>query len=294
MAAINLFAGGVMKTIGVVGAGVMGKGVAQCLVENGYLVDIYDTDSNVLGRVLDDINRNIKTQNLFSKTEKINPGDICDRIMIGSDLSCVSRHPFIIESITEDIDIKKSLYLKLGDICTEKSIIMSNTSCISITMLGSFTPMPERVIGVHFMNPVPMIQAVEVIRGLHTSEDTINKVRILIESLHKELFLVKDLPGFVSNRISHLMMNEAATIVLHDSLASAETVDNIFKKCYGHKMGPLETADLIGLDVVVKSLKVLYDYFQDQKYKCCPLLEDMVKKNLLGRKSGQGFYKYGL
>jgi 3-hydroxybutyryl-CoA dehydrogenase len=168
---------------------------------------------------------------------------------------------------------------------------MVNTSCISITKIGAITKRPDRVVGTHFMNPVPMMKAVEVIKGFYTSEKTIQRTKDLLTSLNKEGIVVNDFPGFVSNRISHLMMNEAAFIV-QDQVADIKTVDEIFKKCYSHKMGPLETADLIGIDTVVESLQVLYDSYQDPKFRCCPLLKKMVDAGLLGRKSGRGFYEY--
>jgi 3-hydroxybutyryl-CoA dehydrogenase len=166
-----------------------------------------------------------------------------------------------------------------------------NTSCISITQVGSVTTRPANVVGVHFMNPVHLMPTVEVIRGYHTSERTLETLLALLAALKKEGVVVEDLPGFVSNRISHLFMNEAA-FVLQDSVTTAANIDQIFKKCFGHKMGPLETADLIGLDTVARSLDVLYESFQDPKYRCCPLLRKLVHAGHLGRKTGKGFHVY--
>jgi 3-hydroxybutyryl-CoA dehydrogenase len=167
----------------------------------------------------------------------------------------------------------------------------ANTSCISITQIGSATRRSAQVIGIHLMNPVHLKPTVEVIRGFHTSEGTLNTLLQLFTVLHKEAVVVDDLPGFVSNRISHLFMNEAA-FVLQDNVATAEQIDMIFKQCFGHKMGPLETADLIGLDTVARSLDVLYESFQDPKYRCCPLLRKLVHAGHLGRKTGKGFHAY--
>ncbi len=167
----------------------------------------------------------------------------------------------------------------------------ANTSCISITQIASATRRPANVVGIHLMNPVHLKPTVEVIRGFHTSDRTVDTLLQLFSRLNKEAIIVQDLPGFVSNRISHLFMNEAA-FVLQDNVATAEKIDLIFKKCFGHKMGPLETADLIGLDTVMRSLDVLYESFQDPKYRCCPLLRKLVHAGHLGRKTGKGFHVY--
>jgi len=167
----------------------------------------------------------------------------------------------------------------------------ANTSCISITQIASATRRPANVVGIHLMNPVHLKPTVEVIRGFHTSDRAVDTLLQLFSLLNKEAIIVEDLPGFVSNRISHLFMNEAA-FVLQDNVATAEKIDLIFKKCFGHKMGPLETADLIGLDTVMRSLDVLYESFQDPKYRCCPLLRKLVYAGHLGRKSGKGFHVY--
>ena len=163
--------------------------------------------------------------------------------------------------------------------------------CISITEIASFSDRMEQVIGVHFMNPVPLIPTVEAIRGKKTTDETIEKTNDLIRKIGKRSIVINDSVGFVSNRISHLMMNEAAYLV-YEEVATPEQIDDIFRSCYGHKMGPLETADLIGLDTVTNSLQILYDKYKDKKFRCCPLLKDMVRVNELGRKSGKGFYRY--
>lgn len=217
--------------------------------------------------------------------------DVTERLQPLETMECLSSVDIIIENITEDIQEKKALYQYMSQFISERCVVLANTSCISITELASYLPYPGNVIGVHFMNPVPLINTVELIKGFHTTQDTVDLTLAFLSSIGKKAVLVNDLPGFVSNRISHLMMNEAAYIV-QDQVASIESVDIIFRECYGHKMGPLELADLIGLDTVACSLKVLYDSYQDPKFRCCPLLIKMVNAGLLGRKSGQGFYTY--
>lgn len=281
-----------MQKIGVIGSGTMGKGVAQCLAQCGYQVILVDQTMDVLTKSLQDIERSIRMQRLFQATpEQGEPGEICSHIHITTELEVVGDAAYIIENITEDIVQKEALYRRMDVICKQDCIFMVNTSCISITQIAGFTKRPEKVVGTHFMNPVPMIQFVEMVRGHLTAEATIDRVKKFLAAIDKEPILVNDAPGFVSNRISHLMMNEAAFIV-QDQVARPKDVDKIFRSCYGHKMGPLETADLIGLDTVVQSLRVLYEAYQDPKFRCCPLLTKMVHAGHLGRKSGKGFYEY--
>ena len=214
-----------------------------------------------------------------------------ERMQLTTDLRQLAECDFVVENVTEDWAIKKALYQQLDSIVPAGVRFGVNTSCISITQVGSVTKRAADVIGVHFMNPVHLMATVEVIRGFHTSDETIHALQALLGALQKEAIVVEDLPGFVSNRISHLFMNEAA-FVLQDRVATAENVDRIFKKCFGHRMGPLETADLIGLDTVMRSLDVLYESFHDPKYRCCPLLRTLVHAGHLGRKTGRGFHVY--
>lgn len=281
-----------MRSIGVVGAGVMGRGVAQSLAQSGFSVVLLDVAQDIIMDAKEEIYNNVRFQALFKKEENPEtPDTVVSRITFSMDYTLLGDVDYVIENATEKWEVKKEIYTKIDEICKEECIFAVNTSCLSITRIAALTKRPGKVIGTHFMNPVPMIPTVETIRGHHTSEETIEKTRSLLADMGKECILVNDFPGFVSNRISHLLMNEAAFIV-QDQVASPQDVDDIFKRCYGHKMGPLETADLIGLDTVVYSLEVLYKDFQDSKFRCCPLLRKMVDAGLLGRKSGQGFYTY--
>ena len=279
-----------MMKIGVIGAGVMGRGVAQCFAQKEFDVVVVDINDEIIQEAKEYIFNSVRFQAFFTKTGD-NPQSVLERIRFTTDYSMLGSSEFLVENVPEKLDIKKEVYQKIDFICQESSVFAVNTSCVSITKIASLTKRPERVIGTHFMNPVPLTTTVEVIRGHHTSDETIQFTKDLMGSIGKECIIVNDFPGFVSNRISHLFMNEAAFVV-QDNVACASDVDDIFKKCYGHKMGPLETADLIGLDTVVDSLKVLYDYYEDSKFRCCPLLKKMVDAGLLGKKTGEGFYKY--
>ena len=280
------------KKVGIIGAGVMGTGVAQCFAQKGYSVILIDLSAETLGKAKENIFRNIRFQTLLNKDIKPeDPDVVIAQIRFTTDYELLRDVDFVIENVPEVWEIKKGVYHKIDSICPEHCIFLVNTSCIPITKISSLTKRPTKVVGVHFMNPVPLKKTVETIKGYHTSEETTKIVEELLGDIGKECIIVNDLPGFVSNRLSHLLMNEAAFVV-QDEVATAEDVDNIFKKCFEHKMGPLETADLIGLDTVVNSLDILYQSYQDSKFRCCPLLRKMVDAGLLGRKSGQGFYKY--
>lgn len=278
--------------IGVIGAGIIGQGVTQSFAENGFKVILVDINDNNLSEAISSIEKNIKLKSFLNKQNlSIDSTEVIKNITLTKNYLALRDVDFIIENVTEDWVIKKMVYESLNDILKESCITLVNTSCISITKIGAITKDCSKVIGVHFMNPVPLKTTVEVIKGYHTSEETVQKVKALLFDIGKECIVVNDYPGFVSNRISHLFMNEAAFVV-QDQVASPKEVDDIFKKCYSHKMGPLETADLIGLDTVVNSLNVLYESYQDPKFRCCPLLKKMVEAGFTGRKSGKGFYKY--
>jgi 3-hydroxybutyryl-CoA dehydrogenase len=280
------------KNIGIIGAGTMGIGLAVDLVLHELGVVLIDRSIEVLEVSRDEILRSIKFAPLLKKSApRLSSDYVLKKILFATDLSAVGECDFIVENVTEDVGIKEGIYRKLDEVCPPDVCFGVNTSCISITHIANVTKRPERIIGIHFMNPVYLKPSVEAIRGYHTSDQTVQVTRDFLKQMGKEAIVVNDYPGFVSNRISHLFMNEAAFVV-QDQVATSRDVDEIFKKCYGHPMGPLETADLIGLDTVVNSLNVLYQSYQDTKFRCCPLLHKMVDAGLLGRKSGQGFYNY--
>jgi len=281
-----------IQTVGVVGGGVMGVGVAHNLVQTGHNVILIDISDAILEHAKEEITRNMRLQRMLAKKREQESIDtLIQRITFTQDYGLFTDVDFVIENATEKWDIKKKIYEQIDAICPRDVIFAVNTSAISITRVGSATTRPQRVIGTHFMNPVPMKNTVEVIRGYHTSEETIATTRALLASMGKEGIVVNDMPGFVSNRVLMLTVNEAIYLV-QDQVATAEEVDRVFKSCFGHPMGPLETADLIGLDTILYSVDVLYESYNDSKYRPCPLLKKMVDAGLYGRKSGQGFYTY--
>ncbi len=279
--------------VGVVGAGVMGAGVAQNLAETGHQVVLIDIDEMQLQKARSSIGTSIRMQGLFKKKSNAEkPADVLNRIIFTTDYNKLDAVEFMIENVVEKWPVKEEVYQRLDKICPQDCVFAANTSAISITRIGSATQRPDRVLGMHFMNPVPLKSMVEVIRGFHTSTDTLEKAKMLLSEMQKEGIVVNDMPGFVSNRVLMLTINEAIFVV-QDEVAPAEDVDRIFKGCFGHKMGPLETGDLIGLDTILFSLDVLYESYNDDKYRPCPLLKKMVYAGLHGRKSGRGFYDYG-
>jgi 3-hydroxybutyryl-CoA dehydrogenase len=281
-----------MKTIGIIGAGVMGRSLMQDLLQKGFGVVILDIEKKILDDAREEVYNRIRFHSMVNKSAvSYDPDELLSHACFTMDYQKMQSLEIIVENVTESVEIKAAVYRTLENICMDSCIFAANTSCISITQIAAFTKRPSKVIGIHFMNPVPLIDAVEVIKGYHTANESIELIDDLLSDMGKKSIIVNDYPGFVSNRISHLFMNEAAFVV-QDNVASPTDVDDIFKKCYGHKLGPLETADLIGLDTVVKSLDILYESYQDSKYRCCPLLRKMVSAGLFGRKSGQGFYKY--
>jgi 3-hydroxybutyryl-CoA dehydrogenase len=278
--------------VGVIGAGVMGQGVAQSLAQSGHQVVLIDVAQEVLDQAKEKIIQSHRLQNLFSKTNKRNDiNETLELITFSNDYHLLKKVDYVVENVTEKWEIKKKLYVILESVCPIYCIFAANTSAISITKIGSVTKRPQNVIGTHFMNPVPMKKMVEVIRGYHTSEKTIDITKKFLKQMGKDYIVVEDSPGFVSNRVLMLTINEAINVV-QDRVAGAEDVDKIFKTCFEHKMGPLETADLIGLDTILYSLEVLYESFNDPKFRPCPLLKKMVAAGLFGRKNGEGFYVY--
>ena len=280
------------QTVGVIGAGVMGSGVAQDLAQHGFDVVLIDRDEGALERARGAIRNAVRFQAFGQKDKaKADPAQVLARITFTTDYAPLAQAFFVIENVTEKWEAKADVYPRLEAVCPPETVYAVDTSCFSITRVGALTARPDRVLGIHFMNPVPMKPTVEMIRGWHTSEQTIAIANDLLARMDKEGILVEDMPGFVSNRVLMLTVNEAVYL-LQDQVASAQQVDEIFRKCFGHKMGPLETADLIGLDTILHSVEVLHESFADSKYRPCPLLRKMVDAGLLGRKSGQGFYKY--
>ncbi|MBD2345778.1 3-hydroxyacyl-CoA dehydrogenase family protein [Anabaena subtropica] len=281
-----------IQTVGVVGAGVMGIGVAQNLAQTGHQVILVDISENILDKAKHEIRNNIRFQSFYHKSDNTEtPDSVLKRIEFSTDYKNLENTDFVIENVTEKWDIKREVYHLLDSICPADCVFAANTSAIPITRIASATKRAEKIVGIHFMNPVPMKPMVEMIRGYHTSEQTIETAKKILAQMGKECILVNDSPGFVSNRVLMLTINEAV-FLLQDQVATAEDVDKIFKGCFGHKMGPLETADLIGLDTILFSIEVLYENFNDSKYRPCSLLKKMVDAGLHGRKSGKGFYVY--
>jgi len=281
-----------IKAVGVIGAGVMGRGLSQDLAQKGFQVILVDVSKDILERARQAIKDGIRFQTLFSsETTGDSFEDIFNRVLFTIDLKELSNIDFAIENVTERWDVKEKLFRLLDKICPKHSVFASNTSAIPITQLASVTERASKVIGMHFMNPVPMKSLVEIIPGTHTSDETVECAKELLTQMGKEGIVVKDSPGFVSNRVLMLTINEAIYL-LHENVASVEDIDKIFKQCFGHKMGPLETADLIGLDTILNSIEVLGENINDEKYRPCLLLINMVQSGLLGQKSGKGFYDY--
>ena len=282
----------IFNHVGVIGAGVMGVGVAQNLAQTNHRVTLVDLSEQVLQQAKAEIYKNVRFGRLFNQpTSNEDPKQVLERITLTTDYNLLNSCDFVVENVVEKWPVKQQVYAQLEAICPPECIFAANTSAISITKIGSATQRPDKVVGMHFMNPVPLKSMVEVIRGHHTSEETLEKSKEFLAGLGKEGIVVNDMPGFVSNRVLMLTINEAIYLV-QDQVASAEQVDQIFKGCFDHKMGPLETADLIGLDTILYSIDVLYESYNDSKYRPCPLLKKMVDAGLHGRKSGQGFYSY--
>jgi 3-hydroxybutyryl-CoA dehydrogenase len=283
----------VRRRVGVVGAGVMGTGVAQSLAEAGHRVVLVDVSPEALESVPSEIRNGLSLSALLGGKGKTRPAeDVLALIETTTDYERLRDVDFVVENTTEKVEVKSGVYPRLDSLCPPHAVFAVNTSAIQIARLAALTKRPERVIGVHLMNPVPLKPTVEVIRSAQTSDETVETTLELLRSMGKEGIVVNDSPGFVSNRVLMLTVNEAIA-VLADGVAPAEDIDRIFKTCFGHKMGPLETADLIGLDTILNSLVVLRDSFGDAKYEPHPLLSKKVAAGEHGRKSGRGFYAYG-
>ncbi len=283
-----------MERIGVVGAGQIGIGLVADLVLHGLSVVAVDRAPAALDHARSAVIRCVRSAPLLAPALTRLDGDaVRKRVTFTTRLEDLATCDFIVENVTEEWEAKRDVYERLDRLVPPHVCFGANTSCIPITRLAGATSRPAQVVGVHFMNPVHLMRTVEVIRGTHTDDSTMSRIHVLLDALEKRAIVVRDSPGFVSNRVSHLFMNEAA-FVLQDGVASAVCIDAMFRQCFGHKMGPLETADLIGLDTVVRSLDVLYDSFHDPKYRCCPLLRQLVDAGHLGRKTGRGFHTYSV
>jgi len=280
-----------IRTVAVLGAGTMGNGIAHVFARGGYNVILRDVEARFLDDAIGTIAKNLDRE---VKKGKIPEGDksrVLGRIHTTIDISEIARADFAVEAVPERLDLKLSVLREADKLLRPDVILASNTSSISITTLAAATSRPDRFVGMHFMNPVPVMVLIEVIRALQTSDETFRTTMALCERLEKKPVAVNDAPGFVSNRVLMPMINEAAFAVM-EGVATAEAVDAIMKLGMNHPMGPLELADFIGLDVCVDILDVLYTGFADSKYRACPLLRKMVAAGWLGRKSGRGFYTY--
>ncbi|MFQ6128196.1 MAG: 3-hydroxybutyryl-CoA dehydrogenase [Thermoplasmata archaeon] len=280
-----------IERIGVLGAGTMGNGIAQVAAQSGYRVIMRDIEQRFIDSGMEKIKKNLSRRVEKGKLKEDEMEDILSRITPTLKMEDLSGSDVLIEAVIEDVHLKKNVFEESDALCGPDAIFATNTSSISITDLASATKRPGKFIGMHFMNPVPVMKLVEVIRGLQTSNDTVTTILDLARSMGKTPVEVNDYPGFVSNRLLMPMINEAA-FCLMEGVATKENIDTVMKLGMNHPMGPLELADLIGLDICLSIMEVLYNDFKDSKYRPCPLLRKMVRAGLLGRKTKRGFYEY--
>ncbi len=281
-----------IKNITVIGSGTMGNGIAHSFAQNGFDVTLCDVKKEFLLRAINTISNNLDRQvkkNILTETQKV---ETLTRIKTNTSFEEAAKtSDLVIEAVFENGELKKDIFKKLDNSCNESTILASNTSSISITEIAAVTNRPEKVIGIHFMNPVPMMKLVEIICGYSTSKETLTATKEIILKLEKVGVEVQDFPGFISNRILLPMINEAIYCV-YENVSTAEAIDTVMKLGMNHPMGPLQLADFIGLDVCLNIMNVLYEGFGDSKYRACPLLKKMVAAGFLGKKSGKGFYNY--
>jgi len=281
-----------VKKIGVVGAGTMGNGIAQVCAQAGYDVVMQDIDQSFVDKGLATIGKNLDR---LVKREKITEGDkdtFLGRVSGATDLGAFADVDMVIEAILEEVEIKRKVFADLDKVCKPDAILASNTSSISVTKIAAATSRPDHVIGMHFFNPVPVMQLIEVVLALQTGEAVCTTVQEVSQKLGKSPLVVKDSFGFVGNRVAIPMINEAINC-LYEGLSSAEDIDGVMRLGFNHPMGPLALADLIGLDIIFNVMETLYQGFEDPKYRPSPLLKQMVDAGYLGRKTGRGFFKYG-
>ena len=280
-----------ITTIGVVGSGTMGNGIAHVAARAGYRVLLCDVQQDALNRGIETISRNLDREIAKNKLSVSEKSEVIARITGTIEMDRFTECDFVIEAVIEDFEAKAKLFQSLDTIVRPGVIFASNTSSISITRMASKTQRPDKIIGMHFMNPVPVMSLVEIVRGLATSDATCRVTRSLAESFGKTPVEVADFPGFVSNRVLMPMINEAIFCVM-EGVGSPEAIDTVMKLGMNHPMGPLALADLIGLDICLNILEVLHEGLGDPKYRPCPLLRKMVDAGQLGRKSGRGFHQY--
>ncbi len=280
-----------IRKVGIAGSGTMGSGIAQLVAASGYRVVLIDLNDGLLKKAVSRIEKNLLRLVEKDKITKKIKQQIVSRIITSTNLEELGDCDLVIEAVSENINIKKQLFEKLDTILKKGCIIASNTSTLPIIQLAMITNRPENVVGIHFFNPAPVMKLVEIIKSLTTSDQTVQKAKEFTLSLGKDPVITKDRPGFIVNRILLPMLNEAV-FALEEGMGTAQDIDKAMKLGTNHPMGPLELIDLIGLDVILDILDVLFEEFKDPKYRACPLLRQMVRAGYLGRKSGRGFHDY--